>query len=88
MKTVKAGKVRKGALILIEGKQGPVLVTKREKWNSTHCRVYFSPLPGFEYVRLDHEFTIYEVPGLDDVRTVLDSTMCPARTSPLKSVEL
>jgi hypothetical protein len=66
MKTVEAGKVRKGMLILIEGKQGPRLVTKREKWNSTHCRVHYAPSPkhnmgaeGFEFVRLDEVFEIY-----------------------------
>lgn len=42
MKTVEAGKVRKGTLILIEGKVGPRLVTKREKWNKTYCRVYYA----------------------------------------------
>jgi hypothetical protein len=69
MLTVEAGKVRKGTLILIEGKQGPRLVTKREKWNATHCRVHYAPSPrhnmgavGFEYVRLDWLFEIYEEP--------------------------
>lgn len=66
MKTVEAGKVRKGTLILIEGKQGPRLVTKREKWNSTHCRVHYTLSPkhnmgeeGFEFVRLDDVFELY-----------------------------
>ena len=66
MKTVEAGKVRKGTLILIEGMQGPWLVTKREKWNSTHCRVYYvEPCmchPRFEYFRLDQVLKIYDPP--------------------------
>jgi hypothetical protein len=65
MKTVQAGKVRKGQLILIEGK--PRLVTKREKWSSTHCRVchwgsppHFMDSNKFEYWRLDQTLEIYD----------------------------
>ena len=64
---IEACKVRKGMLIQIDGKQGPRLVTKREKWNSTHCRIYyanahlhFDGAPGFEYARLDDLFVVYQ----------------------------
>jgi hypothetical protein len=64
---IEARKVRKGMLIQINGKQGPRLVTKREKWNSTHCRIYYAPAPlcfdgapGFEYVPLDDLFLVYQ----------------------------
>lgn len=39
---IEAGKVRKGMLILIEGESGPRRVTKREKWNSSYCRIYYT----------------------------------------------
>lgn len=39
-KTVEASKVRKGALILVEGEIGPRIVTKREKVSATNYRIY------------------------------------------------
>ncbi len=39
---IEACKVRKGMLVLIEGESGPRRVTKREKWNSSHCRIYYT----------------------------------------------
>lgn len=68
---VAAGRIRKGALIVIDGKHGPRIVTRREKWNSTHCRVHYAipghqenpdpdiSAPGYEYVRLDEPIELY-----------------------------
>ena len=52
---IEACKVRKGMLILIEGEQGPRLVTKREKWNSTHYRIYYAPASNMMAGRLTNQ---------------------------------
>ncbi len=67
---VLAGRIRKGTLIVLDGKHGPRIVTRREKWNSTHCRVHYAipghrgaanmdMAPGYEYLRLDDLIELY-----------------------------
>ncbi len=63
---VEAGKIKKGDLILVEGKRGHRVVTRREKWNDTHVRIHHAhpdpaiSIASFEYVRLTDQFEIYQ----------------------------